>query len=100
MLLTKNGTVKIEGILLEIIQDAIYILSGVYSEFIKKYGEETANEYFARIGRIATVTNIEERDSQIKVFVCEILETMTNDAPPHIKPVMNAIFDKIKEGEK
>ena len=100
MLLVNEGTVEMEGMLPEIIQDTVHVLNGVYKEFIEKYGEETANEYFVRIGRISTITDIEERDSQLRTFICELIEMMMKDAPLSIKTVLKQILEKIKEGEK
>ena len=100
MISTKEGLLKIDGILPEIIQDTVSILSGLYKLFIEKYGEEKANEYFVRIGKISTITDEEERCSQLKTFVCEAIEKMMENAPPSLKTVLKQALEELKEGEE
>jgi hypothetical protein len=81
MISVNRGRVEIEGMLTDLVQDMVHILNGAYMGFVERYGKETTDEYFARIGKISTITDIEERDSQLFAFCCELTEMMLEDSP-------------------
>lgn len=81
MIKSKLGHIEIKGSLPEILQDTIHILSGVYESIIEKHGVEIANEHIARIGKIATTIDKEERDELTKEYIVGEQERILAELP-------------------
>ena len=92
MIKCKLGHVEIEGSLPELLQDTSHILSSVYDALIEKHGEEFANEHIARIGRISTITDKEERDKLLVEYIISEQEKMLEDIPEELRKLAKGLF--------
>ena len=100
MIMCHEGEVKIRGTLPEMLQDTVHILNGVYRTMIEKHGEEIANEHLAKIGRIAVITDTDERDELLKEYIHAENDKMLAELPEEIRglaELFGVISDVIEE---
>ena len=83
------------------IHDVVNILNSVYTVFIENYGEEAANELFAKVGRVSTVTDKSERSAQI-FKLCEelIMDIELKGAPSFVREKMKSMIEEMKDGKE
>ncbi len=67
MIICMDGTLRMNGNKVEVLAETTLILHAVYEQLVKNEGEESANEQFAELGRLATMTpeEIEEATNEL-----------------------------------
>ena len=93
MIKSNLGHVEIKGSQPEILQDTIHILNGVYESIIEKHGVEIANEHIARIGKIATITDQEERDELTKEYIVGEQEKILAELPEEKREIGGLLLE-------
>lgn len=72
MIISMNGTTRMEGTKNDVLAEVTCILHAVYEQLKKREGEQSAMEQLAEIGRLAVMTE-EELDEATKNLLNEIL---------------------------
>ena len=68
MIICMNGTLRMEGDKVEILAETTLILHAVYEQLVKREGVESANEQFAELGRLATMSADEIEEATMELI--------------------------------